>query len=244
MPLYDNVGKALTIVGVIPARGGSKGLPGKNILPLANKPMIGHVIDAAKNAQSLNLVVVSTEDDEIADVSRNFGVRVIERPLAFASDTAPIDLALRHVVRTLEDEGANVDIVVWLQANAPTTSTETIEEAIQLMVREGCDSVQTVIPYRIPPQWAWRMEGNQLKPLEGCYKYTVRRQDATQAYHLDGAVNVLKRSVLMESEGQPGQAYFGLDRRAIVQDPSASVEVDDRADYEYARFFFESRTQK
>jgi N-acylneuraminate cytidylyltransferase len=229
----------MKVVGVIPARGGSKGLPGKNILPLAGKPIIGHVIEAAKKAATLDLVVVSTDDPEIAQVAESFGARVILRPAEFATDTAPIDLALRHVVRTLESEGRQFDIVVWLQANVPTTKTETIDKAVSLMKTEGGDSVQTIVPFRVPPQWAWRLEGNRIVPLEGCYRYTVRRQDAAQAYHLDGAVCVLRKSILMATEGQTGQVYFGSDRRAIVQDHDDSVEVDEPMDYQFARFLLE-----
>ncbi|MBF0355123.1 MAG: acylneuraminate cytidylyltransferase family protein [Alphaproteobacteria bacterium] len=244
MPLYDKSGQRRSVVGLIPARGGSKGLPRKNVLPIAGKPLIGYVIEAAQASRLLDLVVVSTDDEEIAKVARSFGVRVIDRPAEFATDTAPIDLALRHVVSVLEREGHAVDVVVWLQANVPTTSPEVIDQAVSLMLEEDCDSVQTVVPFQIPPQWAWRLDGNRLLPLEGCYKYTVRRQDAVEAYHLDGAINVLKRTILMNTEGQQGQAYFGTDRRALVQSPHSNIEVDGQVDYDYACYLFERRQFK
>jgi CMP-N,N'-diacetyllegionaminic acid synthase len=226
-------------VGVIPARGGSKGLPRKNILPLAGKPIIGYAIEAALAAKTLDLVIVSTDDDDIARVAQDFGARVVRRPAEFATDTAPIDLALRHVVRTLEAEGENIDLLVWLQANVPTTKPSTIDDAVRMLREKGGDSVQTIVPFRVPPQWAWRLEGDRIRPLEGCYQYTVRRQDAVKAYHLDGAINVFRRDILMATEGQPGQAYFGQDRRAIVQDHDDGLEVDEPMDYEFAKFIFE-----
>lgn len=229
----------MAVVGVIPARGGSKGIPRKNVLAVAGKPLIGYVIEAAKSARTLDLVVVSTEDDEIAAVAATFGVRVIRRPAALATDTAPVDPALRHVVRTLEAEGCVVDIVVWLQANVPTTRAEIIDAAVDKLRSSGADSVQTVVPYRVPPQWSWRLEGDRLVPLEGCQRFTVRRQEAVPAFHLDGSVNALRRDVLMSTEGMPGaQDYFGRDRRAIVQDPRASVEVDEPMDLDLVRVLF------
>ncbi len=231
-----------SVIGIIPARGGSKGVVRKNVELIAGKPMMGYIIEAALNSDMIDLVVVSTDDDEIAVVAEGYGVRVIRRPAEYATDSAPIDLALRHVIRILEDEGQAVDLVVWLQANVPTTQSEIIDQAVRMLVaNEDATSVQTVLPYPIPPQWAWRLEGDRLVPLENCYQYTVRRQDTIATFHLDGAVNALRRDVIMNSEGQPGQAYFGETRLAIVQDPSNTIEIDGSIDLEFCRFLFEKK---
>lgn len=224
-------------LGVIPARGGSKGLEGKNIKPLGGKPLMGYVIEAALAAKSLDLVVVSTEDDDIARVSESFGVRVIRRPPEFATDHSPIEHALRHVVRTLEAEGREFDLVIWMQANVPTTKTAIIDQSVETLKSSDCDSVQTVVPFPTPPQWSWRLEGDRLFPLEGCYQYNIRRQDEVPTYYLDGSVCALRRRILMETEGKPGgQVYFGVNRRAVVLEPGTSVEIDNSFDFELAEF--------
>ncbi len=235
----------MSVVGVIPARGGSKGIARKNVLLIQDKPVIGYVIEAALAAATLDHVVVSTDDTEIASVAESYGVSVIMRPMEFATDAAPIDPTLRHVVQTLEADGLNVDLIVWLQANVPTTRAEVIDRAVQLVRRNpDASSAQTVIPYRIPPQWAWRLDGDHMVPLEGCYSYTVRRQESPPSYHLDGSVNVLRRDVLMNTEGQIGQAYFGENRLAIVLDSKESVEIDEPLDLEFCRFLFSRAEQK
>ena len=102
------------ILCVIPARGGSKGLPRKNIMPLLEKPLIGYTIEAAKTERILDRIVVSTEDPEIAKISKTFGVQVIDRPKDMSKDESNIDEALKHAVNMIEKEGKSVDIVVWL----------------------------------------------------------------------------------------------------------------------------------
>jgi CMP-N,N'-diacetyllegionaminic acid synthase len=215
---------------IIPARGGSKGVPGKNVAPLLGKPVMAYVIEAALAAKHVKRVVVSTESHEIGKVAARFGVAVIDRPAEYATDSAPIDLALRHAVRACEATDGRYDAVVWMQANVPTVHADIVDRVVARLEESSADSVATVVPYDAPPQWAWRLEGDRMVPLEGCYSYTVLRQEIAPAYHYDGAVNAFRRDVLMATEGQSGQAYFGQDRRAIVLDNSESVEIDEPFD--------------
>jgi len=226
---------------IIPARGGSKGLPGKNVAPVAGRPVIAHVIAAALAARRVARVVVSTDGADIAAVARACGVDVVDRPAEFATDTAPIDGALRHAVRACEATDGRYDAVVWLQANVPTVEAAVVDEAVARLQETGADSVATVVEYPIPPQWAWRLDGDRMVPLEGCYSYTVRRQDVVPAFHLNGAVNAFRRDVLMDAEGQPGQAYFGRDRRAFVQRREDAVEIDDALDLLLAELVLQRR---
>lgn len=214
------------VLGLIPARGGSKSVPRKNVLPILGKPVIGWTIEAAKKSKRLSEVRVSTDDAEIKEVSRQFGVKVIDRPAEFATDTSAIDTALRHGVQVVEKAGQPVDFVVWIQANVPTVRAEVIDHVVQHLIETGATACQTVIPYRSPPQWAWRLDGDRMVPLEGVYSYTTRRQDLPEAVHPDGAVIAMRRDVLMDSEGLPLPAYLGNDRRAIVQSQLDGLEID------------------
>ena len=230
-------------LGIIPARGGSKGLPGKNVAPICGKPVIAYVMEAALAAWSLDRVVVSTDSEEIAAIANNHEVSVIDRPAEFANDTAPIDQALRHATRECEKSDGQYDIVVWMQANVPTLRTAVIDRVTAALIDSKADSAATVVPYEVPPQWAWRLDGDRMMPLEGCYNYSVLRQDAVLAYHLDGAVNAFRRDILLNTEGQAGQSYFGTDRRAVVQDPHDSIEIDDAFDLTLAEFLIRRRSR-
>jgi CMP-N,N'-diacetyllegionaminic acid synthase len=218
------------VLGIIPARGGSKGVPGKNVRPLLGKPLMGYVIEAALAARRFDRVVISTDADDIAALAHRYDIEAIRRPAEYANDTAPIDLALRHATAEAEKTDGRYDVVVWMQANVPTTRTSVIDEVVDTMLAGNADSVATVCPYDVPVQWAWRLDGDRMVPLEGVYSYTVLRQDQKAAYHLDGAVNAFRRDILMGTAGQPGQAYFGNDRRAVVQKREDSVEIDDEFD--------------
>lgn len=219
------------VVGVIPARGGSKGVKNKHLIEICGLPVLAHVIKAAQGAKNLDEVVVCTEDDRIAELAQKCGVPVLRRPDEMATDTAPIDPTLRHTIRKFAEAGNPIDVLVWMQGNVPTLRSEVIDATVKLLLdNDAATSAQTVVPFKIPPQWAWRLDGTRLHQLEGVYEYKVRRQDMTPAFHLDGAVMALRRDVLMNTEGQQGQVYFGDHRLAIVQDELDSVEIDDAMD--------------
>jgi CMP-N-acetylneuraminic acid synthetase len=221
----------MSVLCIIPARGGSKRVPQKNTLQLLGKPIMGYVIEAAKAASRIDRIVVSTEDEGIAAVGRDFGVEIVDRPAEYAADTSPIDPALRHAVRHCEKSGERYEAVVWLQANVPTTRPETIDAAIERLLSTDAESVATVLPYDKPIQWAWRLDGDdRMTRLEGVYRYVVRHQDSVIAYHYDGAVIAMRRDVLMDTEGQPNQAYMGERRRCIIQSRHDSVEIDHSFD--------------
>jgi CMP-N-acetylneuraminic acid synthetase len=234
----------MTVLAIIPARGGSKGMPKKNIADLVGKPVIAHVIDAARSARSLDRIVVSTDDPDIAAVSRSCGVDVVDRPPEFATDDAPIDPALRHAVRTSETtSGVVYDEVVWLQANVPTTRGPVIDDAVTRLQQTGAHSVATVLPFRKPPQWGWRVEGDKLFQMENLYQYSVLRQQTVPVYHYDGSVIAMRRDVLMNSEGSGGQAYMGTDRRCIVLSHFDSVEIDEPFDMLVAEVILRARVK-
>lgn len=216
---------------IIPARGGSKGMVKKNIADLLGRPVISYVIEAAQRAECLDRTVVSTDDPDIAAVARACGATVIDRPAEFATDTAPIDPALRHAVRVCEAEAAaQYDVVVWLQANVPTTRGNVIDQAVTRLLETSAHSVATVVQFRKPPQWGWRLEGDRMSRMEGLYRYTVLRQQTVPVYHYDGSVIAMDRHILMNSEGLADQAYMGTDRRCIVLDHFDSVEIDEPFD--------------
>jgi len=225
----------MKILIVIPARGGSKGLKEKNIKPLAGKPLIGYTIEAAPESELADKIVVSTEDRRIAEVSRSYGTQVVDRPVEYATDTAPIEWALRHAVRYLaENENYFADIVVWLQANVPIRKKGQIDNVIQRLIDTGADSVITVTEVTQRPEYTMRMvDGDRVASFAGGEEF--RRQEFEPLYIADGAVIAMKAEVLMRTEGMTGaHVYLGEDVRCIVEEPEYAIEIDDQFDFDVA----------
>jgi N-acylneuraminate cytidylyltransferase/CMP-N,N'-diacetyllegionaminic acid synthase len=231
----------MNILCIIPARGGSKRLKDKNITPFYGKPIIAYTIEAALRSRLVDKIVISTDDEKIARVAMKYDVQVVKRPKEYSTDMAPIEQALRHVVRVLKgEEGYLADIVVWLQANIPIRKKGQIDEVLRHMIRKGADSAVTVYPVSQYPQWMKRMDRKGLlSPFLKSMK-TYRAQDVEPMYLLDGAVVAMKRSVLMRTENRSGvHTFLGKRMVGIVQDDRKySVEVDDGEDLNLARYYF------
>jgi len=231
----------MNILCIIPARGGSKRLKDKNIIPLIGKPIIAYTIEAALQSHLANKIIISTDDEKIARVAMKYDIQVVKRPKEYSTDTAPIEQALRHVVRLLKGEqGYLADIVVWLQANIPIRKKGQIDEVLRLMIRKGSDSAVTVYPVSQYPQWMKRMDRKGLlSPFLKNVK-TYRAQDVEPMYLLDGAIVAMKRNVLMRSENRSGvHTFLGKRMVGIVQkDRKYSIEVDDGEDLNLVRYYF------
>ena len=139
------------IIAIIPARGGSKGISRKNIKSLAGKPLIAYSIEAALKSKYINSVVVSTEDEEIAKISEKCGAEVIERPEELAKDEKPTIDVIFQVLEILRMKNHTPDIVVLLQPTSPLRDTEDIDNAIELFLNGGCESVVSVCEVEHPP---------------------------------------------------------------------------------------------
>lgn len=234
-----------TALAVILARGGSKGLPRKNALPVAGRPCIAWTIEAALGAGSVGAVVVSTDDAEIAGIARGLGANVIDRPPALAGDTASVDDAARHAVRLWDGHSGAGGVgkggpVVILYANVPVRPATLIDDAVGLLITKGADSVQSYQPVgKHHPWWTARVDSvtGAVRPWEGevlnhgCF----RRQDLPPAFIPDGGVICVTRSALMlELDGVlPGpHAFFGREHRRLgVINPEGSVvDIDSGTD--------------
>jgi len=218
---------------VILGRAGSKGLAHKNIAPLAGRPLIAWTIDHARAARSVDAIVVSTDGPAIADAARAMDVTVIDRPAELASDTATVDAAARHAVETVERETVDlVDAVVILYANVPLRPAGLIDQAVATLAETGCDSVQSVCPVgKMHPYWMKTLGGPAGDRLEAYQANAVyRRQDLPPVYQLDGGIIAVRRAaVFTVRDGEP-HAFLGEDRRAVVTEPGAVVDIDEAKD--------------
>ncbi|MFA6451041.1 MAG: acylneuraminate cytidylyltransferase family protein [bacterium] len=227
------------IVGVIPARGGSKGLPGKNTKLIRGKPMIAYVIEAAHAAKRLDRVIVSTDADYIADVAKEYGAEVIRRPDAISDDAAPIEESLRHIVRTLkENENIETDVTVLMQANVPIRPDGMIDDVIEKLLGSEYDSVVTVFNVNQRPQWMKRVVDGKIIPYMECKEF--RRQNLEPLYLLDGAVMAVRVPVLFATEGTNGvHVYLGDNVGIYEQDRLYSTDVDSLEDFRLAEIAME-----
>ena len=213
--------------GVIPARGGSKGLPGKNLRTLGGLSLIGHAIASAREATHLTRVIVSTDSEAIAEEARRQGAEVpFLRPDPLASDEAGMVPVLQHAVRWLESTGAHPDLIVTLQPTSPFRVGADIDATIAKVAETGADSAQTLSEASYHPHFMKTLEGDVTHALfEEGYRY-VRRQDAPAVYQPSGAVYVTRYAVLM-AQGR----VLGKDNRGIVKGFEASVNIDTEWDF-------------
>ena len=220
---------ALRILAVIPARGGSKGIPRKNIKPLAGRPLIAWTIDAALQAQGIDRVIVSTEDEEIALVAKQFGAEVpFLRPLALAQDDTPGIAAVLHAIKQLP----GYDWVLLLQPTSPLRSFEDIEGIIQFCRDEVAPSAVSVTQVSKHPFWMYhRDDHNRLQPLIPSLPEMTRRQDLPSVYGLNGAIYLARTDWLIQNQG-----FIGPDTLGYVMSEKRSVDLDTPQDWRWVEF--------
>ncbi len=223
----------MRVLGIIPARGGSKGVPRKNIRLLCGRPLLSYTIEAALRSTQLTRTILSTEDDEIAGVGRSMGIDVpFMRPAELAEDTTPTLPVVLHAVKSLESHGEYYDAVCLLQPTNPLRRSEDIDASIELLQTSGADSVISVlrVPHEYNPKWVyWRNEIGELALTTGENSPVSRRQDLPPAFHREGSIYVTRRNVLDEF----GNLY-GVKVQGLELDPERCVNIDTNEDWELA----------
>ncbi len=226
----------MSALAIILARSGSKGVPGKNIAPVAGKPCIAWTIKAAHDAHCVSKVVVSTDGNEIAQVSRDLGAQIHERSSDLASDTATIDAAARQAVLAVDPDG-QFSTIILLYANVPVRPVGLIDRAVQLLESENCDSVQSYASVgKYHPWWTARLsEEGRVSPWQGdVLNHNIyRRQDLPEAFLPDGGVIALSRKALMLeiSNAKPGpHAFLGSVLCGINTDEGEVIDIDTPLD--------------
>ncbi len=232
----------MSTLTVILARAGSKGLPGKNALEVAGRPMLAWTIEHAINSQRSGRIVLSTDGEELAQVGRSMGVGVVLRPQAYANDTATVDSAARHAVQTIESRtGKRFKNIVILYGNIPVRPADLTDRAVTKLIDTGCDSVQSVYPVeKMHPYWMKKLgDSDELLMYEENEVY--RRQDLPPVYMLDGGVIAVKRRSLFTEDLSKPHNFLGKDRRAIVTEPGDVIDIDSRMDMRLAELVLMER---
>lgn len=222
----------MSVLGIVPARSGSKGVPGKNIRPIAGRPLLEYTARAAGESRVIDRLVLSTDSEEIADAGRRAGLEVpFLRPAALAGDDTPMLPVLRHAIDTLAAGGWEPEIVVLLQPTSPLRRPEHIRDAVARLRETGADSVVTVVevPRHLSPDYVMRIDEGVLRPFLPEGARITRRQDARPAYSREGTVYAFRRATL----DRFGNIY-GDDCRPLIIDPAESLSIDSPADWDAA----------
>src|ERR687885_1615667 len=212
------------VLGLIPARGGSTGIRGKNLAPLCGRPLLAWTVGAACAARSLDRVVVSTDSEEIADTARELGADVLERPAELARDEVPMRDVLMHALEEL----GRPEVVVLLQPTSPLRRAEHVDEAVALLRETGADCVVSVVevPHRYRPGSLMALDGERLVRLADDHAAT--RQEKPLVYARNGP------AVLALRPERIGADLYGGDCRPYVMGARESLDVDEPFDLELA----------
>jgi len=190
------------IVAIIPARGGSKGLPGKNIIDFCGKPLLAWSIEDAEKSKYVNKVYVSTDDGKIADIALSFGADVINRPAEISNDTATSESALMHAI--ISKKLTECEYIVFLQATSPLRETTGINQAIELIKSENADSLFSSC--YVGEMNLWREINGKFSSVNYDYKNRLRRQDAEKVYgkqyHENGSFYIFKPKGFIENNNR------------------------------------------
>jgi CMP-N,N'-diacetyllegionaminic acid synthase len=229
------------VLGIIPARGGSKGIPRKNLAPLGGRPLIAYTCDVARSSRTLTRVVVSTDDAEIARTAERLGVEApFLRPSSLAADdTAMFDVLVDLLATLDEREAYRPDTIVLLQPTSPFRRAAHVDAAVGLLHETGADSVVSVVtvPHQFTPASLMRIDGDRLVPVEATASPT-RRQDKPVLFARNGpAVLAVRTSSLREQ-----RVLYGADTRALVMTREESIDIDDAFDLEVAELLLLARS--
>lgn len=221
------------VVALIPARSGSKGLPGKNTLLIGGVPLVSWTIRAALNSQIVDQVVVSSDSQEVLDLSAKLGAEPLERPSHLATDSSQASEVVRHAI-----EGRwNFGVVAYLQPTSPLRTSIHIDEALTVLTVTSAEAVVSVYETRVLPELMYRMNGKgRLQPVVA--QREVRRQDLPATYVLNGAIYAAYTPPLVRASYQ----FRSMNPAAYVMSEIDSVDIDDLDDFEAARRIIEERS--
>ena len=226
-----------TFLAIIPARGGSKRLPRKNVLDLCGKPLIVHTIEVALKSKYINKVIVSSDDEEILNISSNFGADIIKRPIDLANDTATTFDTIKHTIDNFE----KYDYIVLLQPTSPLRNEKHIDEAMELLEKKKADAIVSVCEMEHSPLWS-----NTL-PEDGCMKSFLkeevlnkRSQDLDKYFRLNGAIYVCKIDKFLENKG----FFLKENIYAYKMDKKNSIDIDDEFDFLMTEYIINYKNTK
>ena len=230
-----------TFLAIIPARGGSKRLPKKNILDLAGKPLISWSISAAIKSKYIDKVMVTTDSDEIMEVARKYGAEVpFKRPDYLSNDTAIRPDVIKHTIDFYQNENQeNFDYIIFLQPTSPLRNERHIDKAIEYMFKKNADAMVSVCEVEHPVQWSGLLPDNKdMSDFLNEIDIKSRSQDFPSYFRLNGAIFICDSYKFMES----GCMFLKENIFAYVMSQDISIDIDTKIDFMFARNIFENKS--
>ncbi|KDR94766.1 CMP-N,N'-diacetyllegionaminic acid synthase [Peptoclostridium litorale DSM 5388] len=225
------------ILAIIPARGGSKRIPQKNLKLLKGKPLIAHTIEECKKSKYIDKIVVSTEDLEIARISELYGAEVpVLRPNELAADEILGIDPIIHMIKWIEDnENYKADYVICLQCTSPFRSAKHIDEAVKKLLESGHDSIVSISECQENPHWMKKMENGIMKDFMENSRFYSRSQELPKIYKLNGAIYMAKTEVILENRN-----WYTENTIPYVMEKIHSLDIDEPMDFKFAEFLMGS----
>ena len=218
----------MKILSIIPARGGSKGIPFKNIKSVIGKPLLYYTVEAAKQSKFINKIIVSTDHQKIANTAIKLGVEVIKRPRKLSGDKIRIEPVIDHVLENLKAKEAYVpDLIILLQNTSPLRTGKDVDKAISVLKNGKYDSVLSVAPSK---HFLWKIEENNSFPINYNPIKRPNRQEMKNQFIENGAIYVSKYSNYINSKCRIS-GKIGL----YVMKPKFSIEIDEELDLELVK---------
>jgi CMP-N,N'-diacetyllegionaminic acid synthase len=217
------------VLGIVPARGGSKGVPGKNVRMLAGRPLIDYTARAARESSVLDRIILSTDSNEIAEAGRRSGLEVpFMRPASLAEDDTPMLPVVRHAIDTLSAGGWTPDVIVLLQPTSPLRRPSHVRDAVTMLRETKADSVVTVVelPRHLSPDYVMRIDDGVLRPFLPDGARLTRRQEARPAYSRDGTVYACWRATL-----DRWGTIYGERCQPLIVNAADSLSIDTPDDW-------------
>lgn len=232
--------KSKKIIALIPARGGSKGLPKKNILPLLGKPLIAWTIEQALLSKYIDKILVSTDDEKIAQISRKYGAEVpFIRPNKIATDKATGMQVVFHALKWLEKHNECYDLIILLQPTSPLRVNKDIDKAVQLLFTKNARAIVSVCETYHHPWWSNRLPKDlNMKSFISPEILNKRRQDLPVFYQLNGAIYLADTNYLHQYNG-----FFGPNTFAYKMPKERSIDIDLDVDFKLAALLLEDKNE-
>lgn len=218
--------EGLNILGIIPARGGSKGIPHKNIIKLNGKPLIVHTIEAAKKSRLLNKIVVSTDDKKIATISKRHGIQVVHRPSKLAKDDTESVPVFIHAIKEIRQEDFEPDIIVILQPTSPLRKAKSIEKSIKLLRKSDATSIIAVSRIKTHPYASFVLEKKYLRPFKSNFEKYYQRQKYPDLYYPTGSIYTFWRDTIEKYNSIYGPRIKPL----LVKEEEENIDIDNLYD--------------
>lgn len=225
------------ILAIIPARGGSKGIPNKNIKLINGKPLIAHTIEEAIRSKYIDKIIVSTDDAEIAKISRQYGAEIpFMRPPHLAKDDTPGIEPIIHALNWFKSNNQEFDYVICLQCTSPFRKVEQVDEALEKLMKSNSDSIVSVCESEVSPYWMKKIENGEMKDFLNDIPFYGRRQDTPKIYRLNGAIYISNIETLSKNK-----SWYSENTLAYIMDRESSIDIDDMIDFKFAEFLMKER---